>query len=184
MSLRRTIRGPENKKSFELPPDLGTFPIYSVSDYKDQLPESLAAKGGVFLHQCEAIWIKFTCVEPFAVKFFTSRMNTASSQMTSLKGLENQDYVVPPYKCHLDGIARGGGFVRQFVATQRNLRYSVEEEPLAPIQCVLFRSRSFRTKGNSKAVRQAVSNLLMKTLADETIHLGAHPSGTFWDLKR
>lgn len=49
ISFRRTFRVPDNKKSYELPPDLGAFPIYNVDDFTSKLPESIAVKGGVFI---------------------------------------------------------------------------------------------------------------------------------------
>lgn len=49
VSLRRTIRVPDNDKAYALPPDLGAFPIYSVDRYKGNLPESMVTKGGAFV---------------------------------------------------------------------------------------------------------------------------------------
>jgi hypothetical protein len=47
--LRRTVRVPGNGTTYDLPPDCGPFPIYSVKDYKSQLPKNLALKGGLFV---------------------------------------------------------------------------------------------------------------------------------------
>jgi hypothetical protein len=49
ISLRRTIRVPDNGKPYELPPDMGGFPLYSVNKYKSRLPAEIANKGGVFI---------------------------------------------------------------------------------------------------------------------------------------
>ena len=49
ISFRRTIRVPDNEKVSELPPDLGKFPLYRVGDYADNMPVTMAKKGGVFL---------------------------------------------------------------------------------------------------------------------------------------
>ncbi len=48
ISFRRTIRVPDGKDNSELPPDLGTFPLYSAADYQRTLPQVIAAKGGGF----------------------------------------------------------------------------------------------------------------------------------------
>jgi hypothetical protein len=48
ISLRRTVRVPDNGKTYSLPPDCGTFPLYNVLDYEKQLPADLVAKGGAF----------------------------------------------------------------------------------------------------------------------------------------
>jgi hypothetical protein len=48
ISLRRTVRVPDNGKTYSLPPDCGTFPLYNVLDYESKLPADLVAKGGAF----------------------------------------------------------------------------------------------------------------------------------------
>jgi hypothetical protein len=47
MSLRRTIRAPDNGGVYELPPDMGAFPIYNIREYDSKLPLALVEKGGV-----------------------------------------------------------------------------------------------------------------------------------------
>ena len=49
ISLRRTVRVPHNEKQYELPPDCGNFPIYSVKEFEATLPAEMVAKGGCFL---------------------------------------------------------------------------------------------------------------------------------------
>jgi hypothetical protein len=49
VSLRRTVRVPDNGQAYDLPPDCGPFPIYSVNKFKHQLPTNMAAKGGLFM---------------------------------------------------------------------------------------------------------------------------------------
>lgn len=49
ISLRRTVRVPDNGIAYDLPPDCGAFPIYSVDAYKESLPQSMTAKGGLFI---------------------------------------------------------------------------------------------------------------------------------------
>jgi hypothetical protein len=48
ISFQRTLRVPDGKRESELPPSMGTFPLYSVAEYKDNLPNSVAVKGGLF----------------------------------------------------------------------------------------------------------------------------------------
>lgn len=48
ISFQRTIRVPDGNGDSELPPSLGTFPLYSAADYQATLPNAMAAKGGVF----------------------------------------------------------------------------------------------------------------------------------------
>ena len=49
ISFQRTIRVPDGKGDSELPPGMGTFPLYSVTDYAEKMPKEMAAKGGLFL---------------------------------------------------------------------------------------------------------------------------------------
>ena len=49
ISFKRTIRVPDNGKPYQLPPDHGSFPLYSVRTYSKKLPLALSAKGGIFL---------------------------------------------------------------------------------------------------------------------------------------
>jgi hypothetical protein len=49
ISLRRTVRVPDNGTAYDLPPDCGPFPIYSVKDYNSQLPKQTVIKGGLFV---------------------------------------------------------------------------------------------------------------------------------------
>ena len=48
ISFQRTIRVPDGKGDSELPPSMGTFPLYSVAGYEGNLPNSVAVKGGLF----------------------------------------------------------------------------------------------------------------------------------------
>lgn len=49
ISFQRTIRVADGKGVSELPPSMGTFPLYSIAEYKDKLPAAMGAKGGAFL---------------------------------------------------------------------------------------------------------------------------------------
>ena len=49
ISFQRTIRVPDGKGDSELPPGMGTFPLYSVANYVEKLHKDMAAKGGLFL---------------------------------------------------------------------------------------------------------------------------------------
>lgn len=49
ISFQRTIRVPDDQGENNLPPSLGTFPLYSVSKFRHTMPADMAAKGGLFL---------------------------------------------------------------------------------------------------------------------------------------
>lgn len=49
ISLQRTIRVPDNTKAYQLPPSIGSFPIYNVRDFTSKLPPPLVEKGSLFI---------------------------------------------------------------------------------------------------------------------------------------
>ncbi|KAL8638242.1 MAG: hypothetical protein Q9226_009009, partial [Calogaya cf. arnoldii] len=49
ISFQRTVRVPDNQGENKLPPSLGTFPLYSVSNFPETMPADMATKGGLFL---------------------------------------------------------------------------------------------------------------------------------------
>lgn len=49
ISFQRTVRVPDDQGENNLPPSLGTFPLYSVSKFRHTMPADMAAKGGLFL---------------------------------------------------------------------------------------------------------------------------------------
>lgn len=49
ISLRRTIRVPNNVTSHNSRPDCGPFPVYSIKDYKEKLPKTMTGKGDLFV---------------------------------------------------------------------------------------------------------------------------------------
>lgn len=49
ISFQRTVRVPDDQRENKLPPGLGTFPLYPVSKFRQTMPASMAAKGGLFL---------------------------------------------------------------------------------------------------------------------------------------
>ncbi|KAK4934285.1 hypothetical protein LTR10_024396 [Elasticomyces elasticus] len=143
ISFKRTVRIPDNIDEFELPPDMGNFPLYKTEQYAQSLPESIVAKRGIFLpmYQREAMWINFKATAPFAVKVYAGSINAISGQPVPKsnasklhqqshpsQNTSKQDYIVVPGQKWLDGFATGNGVVRQFVATRLGDGYTVEAQ--------------------------------------------------------
>ncbi|KAH6682475.1 hypothetical protein B0J14DRAFT_468361 [Halenospora varia] len=132
ISLRRTVRVPDNDETYHLPPDCGAFPIYSVNQYKSKLPTSMAGKGGVFIPiYCNNIYAGG--VNAVSGEHFNEDENAKLRRKEKLaKGESIQDYVVigpnDDYQWWLDGIAKSDGKVMQFVAAQVDTGYSVEAQ--------------------------------------------------------
>ncbi len=154
ISFLRTLRIPDDGKTYPLPPGLGHFPIRRVDDYADKVPVEWREHGGVFLpmYQREAMWISFVGEhwKPRAVKVGIGKVCAItgerwSSSLTS----KPQNYLVTPPQPWLDGIAVKKGLIRQFVAMPLGLGYTVEgqvtgEESVGGLQLEVFEPKPGR----------------------------------------
>lgn len=148
VSFHRTLRIPDDGKTYPLPPGLGMFPIFKIEDYSDRVPTLWREQGGVFIpmYQREALWLGFNAAawKPNAVKVYVGKVNAISGEPYN-DGLHAgiQDYVVCPDQPWLDGIKMGHDSVRQFVAMPIGLGYTVEAsltgtEKYGGIQIIVF----------------------------------------------
>ncbi|TVY18395.1 Ubiquitin [Lachnellula arida] len=193
VSLRRTIRAPDNGTTYSLPPDLGAFPIYNVLDHQAKLPSHLVEKGGAFIpiYQREAMWINFTATKPFAVKVYVGGVNAISGESKVVTDATKQrrkellsqkksiqDYVVPPKQYWLDGIAKTDGKVLQFVAAPVGSGYSVEaqitgQESIAGIQFEIVPSKLIPTD----------TVIIVKTLTGKVLSIACSPANSVEEIK-
>ncbi|HEY6461102.1 MAG TPA: hypothetical protein VIY73_13150, partial [Polyangiaceae bacterium] len=110
ISFLRTLRIPDDGKTYPLPPGLGRFPVRRVDDYAERVPVEWRERGGVFLpmYQREAMWISFAGQywKPRAVKVGVGKVCAITGERWSESlGTHPQDYVVTPPQPWLDGIA-------------------------------------------------------------------------------
>lgn len=131
--FQRTLRIPDDDKTYPLPPGLGRFPIYRVSDYESSVPKEWLEHGGFFIpmYQREALWLNFNTPwwRGTAVKVGTGSINAISgSRFDEKLRVRPQDYFVSPDQPWLDGINAGEGFIRQFVATPLGTGTTVESQ--------------------------------------------------------
>lgn len=137
IEFQRTLRIPDDDKTYPLPPGLGKFPLHHVDDHAAQVSEAWLRHGGVMLpmYQSEALWLRFHAEEnkgvdyPFAIKIATGKINAVTGVLWQ-DGLhtEPQDYMVSPTQLWLDGYCVEKGVIRQFVAMPLGTGYSVEEQ--------------------------------------------------------
>lgn len=133
IQFQRTLRIPDDGRSYPLPPGLGAFPLRHVDDFAERVPESWMRHGGVMLpmYQSEAMWLHFSSPAryPFAVKVATGKINAVSGEPWR-DGLNRnpQDYLPTPEQPWLDGYCVEKGFIRQFVAMPLGAGYSAEEQ--------------------------------------------------------
>lgn len=154
LTFQRTLRIPDDGGTYPLPPGLGAFPVYRVSDYADRVPKEWDRKNGYIIpmYQREAMWIDFDGAwwKPNVVKVGVGLVNAVSGGEWNL-GLHNdpQDYVVVPDQPWFDGIKAGEGTIRQFVAVPLGSGYSVEaqvtgKESDGALRIAVFEPRSGR----------------------------------------
>lgn len=129
----RTLRLPDDGKTYPLPAGVGTFPLRHLDDYSSRLRPESRDRGGVVMpmYQSEALWLNFGSdgSYPFAVKIATGKV-CAVSGGTWFNHLNQdpQDYVVVPDQPWLDGFCVKKGVIRQFVATSLGKGQTVEEQ--------------------------------------------------------
>lgn len=148
LSFQRTLRLPDDGRTYPLPPTLGLFPVRRVADYSDRLPREWSQRGGVFfpMYQREAMWLAFDTTEwkPNAVKIGIGGIDALTGEDWQ-RGLHDdpQDYLVCPEQMWLDGINSGEGTIRQFVAMPLGMGYTVEgqltgEEKFGGVQILVY----------------------------------------------
>ena len=131
IAFERTLRIPDDGKTYPLPPGLGEFPLRHVDDFGARVPAPWREHGGVMMpmYQSEALWLRFNGFYPFAVRIAAGKIDAVSGKEWA-PGLHRdpQDYVVIPDQPWLDGFSVGMGVIRQFVAMPLGAGYSVEEQ--------------------------------------------------------
>ncbi|KAG4435392.1 hypothetical protein IFR05_009135 [Cadophora sp. M221] len=123
ISLHRTIRVPDNPR-----PDCGPFPIYSIKEYKEKLPNTMIGKVACSTNLCR----------PFAIKMYAGGVNVVSGEPVSeglatmlrrkqriSEGKSIQDYIVSGFQKWIDRVTKIDGNIMQFVATPTASGYSV-----------------------------------------------------------
>jgi hypothetical protein len=131
IEFQRTLRIPDNDKTYPLPPGLGRFPLRHLDNYAARVPREWLKRGGVMLpmYQSEAMWINFDGEYPFAVKIATGKINAVSGQQWKDRLNRNpQDYVVATEQPWLDGYCVEKGVIRQFVAMPMGADVTTEEQ--------------------------------------------------------
>jgi hypothetical protein len=139
ITFQRTLRIPDDNKTYPLPPGLGAFPLRHIDDFAATAPAAWMEHGGVMLpmYQSEAMWLLFSGgydVErgvqyPCVIKVATGKIDAVTGKDWS-NGLHRgpQDYMVAPGQPWLDGYCIDKGVIRQFVAMPLGAGYTAEEQ--------------------------------------------------------
>lgn len=140
INLQRTLRIPDDGRTYPLPPGLGTFPLRHVEDHAATVPPAWLRHGGVMMpmYQSEALWLHFITASvperggvawPFAVRVSAGKIDAVTGRpWASGLAAEPQNYMVAPDQPWLDGFCVEKGMIRQFVAMPLGSGYSAEEQ--------------------------------------------------------
>lgn len=132
ISFQRTLRVPDDDRSYPLPAGLGDFPLHAVDDFA--VPDPWREHGGVFLpiRQAEALWIalgRSRSRYPMAIKIAAGKVNAVTgAAWDNALHAGPQDYLVVPAQPWLDGFHASEDAVRQFVAMPLGEGCTAEEQ--------------------------------------------------------
>ena len=127
IKFQRTMRIPDDGKTYPLPTGLSQLPLCSVDDFSETAPVSWLKKGGVIMptDQSEALCIWFSSRYHFAVKVAAGKMNALTGEPWSSElQRQPQNYVLIPYSANYDN----DGVIRRFVAMPCGAEYSANEQ--------------------------------------------------------
>lgn len=128
VSFERTLRIPDDGRTYPLPPSFGCFPVRRIDDYLGRVPAEWREHGGVFLpmYQREAMWLRFQG-RPMALQVAVGKVCAITGERFSNSLTRSpQNYVVTPNQPWLDGICVKKGLIRQFVAMPLGMGATVE----------------------------------------------------------
>lgn len=177
IEFQRTLRLPDNGKTYPLPPGLGRFPLRHVDDYENDVPPRWLERGGVLMpmYQAEALWLNFQGDYPVAIKLGAGKINAVTGEGWR-EGLHRkpQDYLVIPEQPWLDGFAVSKGVIRQFVATPLGEGCSVEEQITGKgefggiqIQAYPLKARSYFDQTLKTSIPGSLADLLPSLIKEK-----------------
>jgi hypothetical protein len=131
ISFQRTLRVPDDGRTYPLPPGFGRFPLRRCVDYADRLPRAWRDDLFIPMYRREALWIAFEGAwwRPNAVKVGVGGIDAVAGDAWSADlRASPQNYLVVPDQPWLDGINAGSEWIRQFVAMPMGEGHSVEAQ--------------------------------------------------------
>ena len=197
VSFQRTLRIPDDDKTWPLPPGLGRFPMVHVDDFAATLPAEWIDRGGVAfpMYQSEAMWIAFSGDEyPFAVKIAAGKIDAVTGKPWSPDlGEQPQNYVVIPTQPWLDGFCVSKGVIRQFVAMPLGAGYTAEEQITGQaeygglqIQVYPMKAEIYEREIKSKRLNYREVGGSVRAICEAAPSMGLAPGGQmrqqiYWD---
>jgi hypothetical protein len=146
IAFHRTLRIPDDGRTYPLPPGLGRFPLRRACDFAEHLPRPWENDFFLPIYAREALWIGFDAApwKPNAVKVGAGGVNVVTGERFD-KSLhdEPQDYIVCPDQPWIDGVKSHANAIRQFVAMPHGEGYTIEaqitgREETGGLQFIIF----------------------------------------------
>jgi len=152
IAFHRTLRIPDDGKTYPLPPGLGRFPLRRARDFAERLPRSWANDFFLPIYAREALWIGFDAApwKPNAVKVAAGGVNVVTGdRFDDTLHDAPQDYIVVPNQPWIDGVKSHEDAIRQFVAMPHGEGYTIEaqvtgREDIGGLQFVIFEPKAGR----------------------------------------
>jgi hypothetical protein len=177
IGFQRTLRIPDDGKTYSLPPGLGQYPLRHVDDYASAVPSRWLERGGVLMpmYQAEALWLNFHGDYPISIKIGAGKINALTGEEWQ-GGLHQspQDYLVLSKQPWIDGFAVSKGVIRQFVATPLGDGCTVEEQVTGKgefggiqIQAYPMKARIYFDQFIKESLPDSLSDLLPEPFIDE-----------------
>jgi hypothetical protein len=187
ISFQRTLRIPDDGRTYPLPPGLGKFPVRKVRDFASRVPAAWRKGGGYFIpmYQREALWIAFhgDYSRPNAVKVGIGGVNAISGDPFDKRlRRKSQDYLVVPDQPWLDGINAGPHMIRQFVAMPLGHGVTVEgqvtgEEKAGGMQLLVVEPKAGRFPSRPRFRGRAELSFVMACEAMPSTEMGLGAGG-------
>lgn len=137
VSFHRTLRLPDDGRTYPLPPGFGRFPLRRAGDLGSRRPASWGPDDHYLpMYPREALWLGLSTADdvPRAVQVGVGGVDAVAGLPWRLRpgglgpGGVEQNYLLVPDQPWLDGILVGPGTVRQFVAVERGAGRAVDEQ--------------------------------------------------------
>lgn len=152
VTFHKTIRVKMDESS-ALPPNLGYFKLFKVSDYDEVCPASWCREAYfIGMHETEAMWMNFQTVVPIAICVGGGGINVLTGEDFKME-LQKDNYMVSPPQPWLDGWKNKDGSVSQFLSTVYGERRSVGEQ-LTECESGCIEIGVFENKKKLKAKRK------------------------------
>jgi hypothetical protein len=131
IAFQRTLRIPDDGRTYPLPAGLGAFPLRSVDDFPATTPASWLQRSGVVIAHGSGRGALDQLLGAVSVRGEdrAGKINAVSGAAWAAElRSEPQDYAVVPGQPWLDGFSVGEGLIRQFVAMPLGAGDTVEEQ--------------------------------------------------------